>query len=414
MPTPGGKPEPPIYLHESANTVSSENGLSQGWVDKLSKFTDDIPLADRLSFSAYFSNNIELIHMGITRRTLLPLIDAEIATPATIRHCMRIVKGITEKLSAGQSSVITGDQPVYTLGKQMQWMYLSEFENVMWMMGPLQIEMAFMAVIGDWLTGPGWDTIFVKSSINTAGRAQSFLWGNKDKRSRYAHQVSLAALIKLAQDSYTTQSDGTQSLEDWLSEICEISVNARYWLTVIKLETLLFLFVLSIRDANFDLFLQSLEEIVIWMFSLDHFNYARWMAVFICDLKKRVAEKDDLYEKFKAGFFMVKKSKRRFSNIGFDHAHEQNNKIVKTDGGAIGILDSPAVLLKWAVAGPEISRILGTIDEENGEDDVIYITIMRIQTTLKRNLGMTRRNSITHSVNLEIHSRSMRMVCQIL
>ena len=61
LPTPGGKPEPPIYLHESANTVSSENGLSQGWVDKLSKFTDDIPLANILSFSAYFSNNIELI-----------------------------------------------------------------------------------------------------------------------------------------------------------------------------------------------------------------------------------------------------------------------------------------------------------------------------------------------------------------
>ena len=133
------------------------------------------------------------------------------------------------------------------------------------------------------------------------------------------------------------------------------------------------------------------------------------MPIFICDLKKLVAAKDDLYEKFKEGFFTVKKSKRRFSNIGFDHAHEQNNKIVKTDGGAIGILDSPAALLKWAVAGPEISRILGTIDEENGKDDVI--TIMRIQTTLKRNLGTTRRNSITHSVNLEIHSRGMRMVC---
>ena len=173
LPTPGGKPEPPIYLHESTNTVSSEKGLSQGWVDKLSKFTADIPP----SFSAYFSNNIELIHMGITRSTLLPLIDEEIATPATIRYCMRIVKGITEKLSAGQSSVITGDQPVYTLGKQMQWMYPSEFENVMWTMGPLHIEMAFMAVIGDWLTGFGWDTILVKSSINTAGRAQSFFVG---------------------------------------------------------------------------------------------------------------------------------------------------------------------------------------------------------------------------------------------
>ena len=27
--------------------------------------------------------------------------------------------------------------------------------------------------------------------------------------------------------------------------------------------------------------------------------------------------------------------------MGFDQAHEQNNKIVKADGGAIGILDKP-------------------------------------------------------------------------
>ena len=42
--------------------------------------------------------------------------------------------------------------------------------------------MSFMAIIGDWLAESGWDTVFVKS-----GRAQSFLWGNKVKRSRYAH-----------------------------------------------------------------------------------------------------------------------------------------------------------------------------------------------------------------------------------
>ena len=154
-------------------------------------------------------------------------------------------------------------------------------------MGPLHIEMAFMAVIGDWLVESGWDTIFVKSNINTADRAQSFLWGNKVKRSRYAYQVSLAALIKLAQDSYTIAANATQSLEDWLNEKSENSVNARYWFTVIKLETLLFLFVTSIREANFDLFLQCLEEIVIWMFSLDHFNYARWLPGIFLQLKSQ-------------------------------------------------------------------------------------------------------------------------------
>ena len=74
LPTPGGKPEPPIYLHESANTVSSENGLSQGWVDKLSRFTDDIPLA-------YFSNYIELIHMGIIRSTCFVVLIAITINP---------------------------------------------------------------------------------------------------------------------------------------------------------------------------------------------------------------------------------------------------------------------------------------------------------------------------------------------
>ena len=35
-----------------------------------------------------------------------------------------------------------------------------------------------------------------------------------------------------------------------------------------------------------------------------------------------------------------------------DQAHEQNNKLVKIDGGAIGILENQNALLKWAVAGP--------------------------------------------------------------
>ena len=91
LPTPGDKLELLIYLQESADTINCRNIESQGWLDK-SKFADDISVEDRLSFSGYFSNNCDLISMGITRCTLFPLIDKEIATAATIRHCMRIVK----------------------------------------------------------------------------------------------------------------------------------------------------------------------------------------------------------------------------------------------------------------------------------------------------------------------------------
>ena len=44
--------------------------------------------------------------------------------------------------------------------------------------------------------------------------------------------------------------------------------------------------------------------------------------------------------------------------MDIDQAHKQNNKLVKIDGGAIGILDNEDALLKWAVAGPFISDML--------------------------------------------------------
>ena len=93
------------------------------------------------------------------------------------------------------------------------------------------------------------------------------------------------------------------------------------------------------------------------MFALDHIQYARWMSVFLADLQQIHLKYPSVFEAFKKGYFTVKNSSRIFSNIGADQAHEQNNKLVKIDRGAIGILDNPNALLRWAVAGPVISQI---------------------------------------------------------
>ena len=41
-----------------------------------------------------------------------------------------------------------------------------------------------------------------------------------------------------------------------------------------------------------------------------------------------------------------------------DQAHEQSNKLVKEEGGAIGILQSPKALMQWMVAGPKIAGMI--------------------------------------------------------
>ena len=61
---------------------------------------------------------------------------------------------------------------------------------------------------------------------------------------------------------------------------------------------------------------------------------------------------------FKNGNFVVNKTNRAFSSLPTDQAHEQNNKIVKGNGGAIGLTESSTQLLCWMVSGPEISRII--------------------------------------------------------
>ena len=44
--------------------------------------------------------------------------------------------------------------------------------------------------------------------------------------------------------------------------------------------------------------------------------------------------------------------------MGINQAHEQNNRAVKVDGGAVGIMDNERALLDWALSGPYIAEMV--------------------------------------------------------
>ena len=64
-----------------------------------------------------------------------------------------------------------------------------------------------------------------------------------------------------------------------------------------------------------------------------------------------------LYKQFADGFFTIAKRQNSFSMIGFDQTHEQQNKELKMHGGTLNLSDE-CVFTKWAVAGPEIARVI--------------------------------------------------------
>ena len=75
------------------------------------------------------------------------------------------------------------------------------------------------------------------------------------------------------------------------------------------------------------------------------------MTVYINDLLSLTSD-SDIYREFVKGKFTVNKTRRKFSEMGEDQAHEQHNKIFKEDGGGVGPFDKYHAVLEWSLTVP--------------------------------------------------------------
>lgn len=80
-------------------------------------------------------------------------------------------------------------------------------------------------------------------------------------------------------------------------------------------------------------------------------DYARWFPLHIRDMKN--LPQSVMNEFLQAGHWVVRKTKKRFSVMPIDQAHEQNNEKVKGSGDAVGLIENPEPFKKWMVAKPK-------------------------------------------------------------
>lgn len=116
------------------------------------------------------------------------------------------------------------------------------------------------------------------------------------------------------------------------------------WYTTLQLELLVLTFIKSLRTGNFTLYVDSLTKLTPWFFVLDHINYARWVPVHIRDMANLSIAHPQIAVEFNNGNFTVHKTRKSFSAMATDQAHEQNNCAIKSDGGAVGLTQSPEAL----------------------------------------------------------------------
>ena len=321
-----------------------------------------------ISWSAYHAMKQPHEIRKITRIALLPLFTEHAHTPAMISHSMRVLKKITEYLNAGQTPVFTVDQPLYALAKKIQWEIggeLSEDKFVV-LLAPFHTEDKSLKLPGQLLEGSGWLSVLVKAGVTTSGKAEAAEKGSHVTRTRYAHQVLATALYQLLIEAYDAYANVDVNEGISFEDFKKLKINKepqfRFWMQVLELELDVFQYLRSIREGNFDLYIQMLGKLVHWFFSMGHTHYARWVPVHIRDMIMLKGRNPDVYNAFKKGKFVITKTLNPFSKMATDQAHEQENEKIKGDGGAVGLTEDPAALLRWMVAGPEVARAVAQFE----------------------------------------------------
>ena len=131
-------------------------------------------------------------------------------------------------------------------------------------------------MLGGWLEYRGWIGALVQANVASPGTADSFVKASHITKTRHAHQVTSASLYALLQNAYVTSTESADSVpfEEWCVQRASDSAQFDYWLKTLSLEILLLLYVRSIREGDFQLYIESLTKLMPWMFALDHTHYA--------------------------------------------------------------------------------------------------------------------------------------------
>ena len=370
-----GPVRPPNLL-----TAAAAKEDMYAWLSKVKTAVEKSTMDGWISWSAYHADAHQAVIPPAAITALLPLFLDNAHSVAMIRHSMDIVKAAVQHVNPGQIPVLAADQPLYALAKEVQWTWPATYgeDHFVIMFGGLHIEMAMLKLLGDWLEDSGWTNTLVQADIANSGTANSFIHARHVTKTRHAHQLTAASLYTLLQQAYSEDCTPDDSnamqpdsppFEEWCIQRAKASVHFDYWLKTLSLELLLLRYIRSLREGNFQLYVESLTQIMPWVFALDHTHYSRWLSVHIRDMMTLAEKHPHVLPEFKSGHFVVHKTSNKFSAMTLDQCHEQNNAMVKGSGGAIGLTGNPGALRRWMVAGPEMSRITTEFEQQHSASD---------------------------------------------
>ena len=365
-PDPLVPPVPASVQLQPPTELNQLNSVSSWLIDtKDTLLKPELQENDIVSWAAYNSSQHEEHTVPVTPAYLLPLFPEAAHSVAMIFHAMNVVKAVVTHLNPGQIPGLVADQPLFLIAKKIQWNYPQIFgeEQFVVFLGGMHVEMTAFRLLGNWLDSSGWTTAIINSGVAAGGTADSLLAVSHLGKTKYAHEVTAAALFVLMDRAYreyisSTPVDEVKEISAWCEDQMAEHPQFQYWSMVLNLEILVLNLVGSIRSGDFQQYMKSIQDLIPWSFAMDHINYSRSLSINLRDMTLLSTLHPSVYTHFSEGRFVAHRTTRSFSGMALDQAHEQLNALVKGEGGAVGLTENAAALRRWMVAGPEISRMV--------------------------------------------------------
>ena len=103
---------------------------------------------------------------------------------------------------------------------------------------------------------------------------------------------------------------------------------------------------------------------------MDRPNYARWLPVYVEDMRQLKSKHPKVHDEFVTGNFSISRTGQPFSQVATDMALEQSiNADSKSKGGIVGISQSPAALERWFLTAHEHASVTTALREMYGNDE---------------------------------------------
>ena len=104
------------------------------------------------------------------------------------------------------------------------------------------------------------------------------------------------------------------------------------------------------READFELHLEAVEEVIPYFFLTGRINYARYTPIYLAEMMDLEETVPDMFSFLMSGGFVVRRSESSFNCVPTDQALEQSiNREAKSRGGMVNFTLRKGALLRWLI-----------------------------------------------------------------